>query len=140
MKKALRPLFCILVFLPLLLSCGSGGGGSGSNDLTFSSPSGDSNSFDNPANNNTSIQTQDVTLSWDAPTTNADGTPLTDLAGYRVYFGQGSGKYRYKNDVGNVRVCTIGGLTSGTWCFVVTAYDTSGNESDYSNEVCVNLQ
>lgn len=25
------------------------------------------------------------TLSWTAPTTNADATPLTDLAGYRVY-------------------------------------------------------
>ena len=29
----------------------------------------------------------EVTLSWDPPTTNADGTPLTDLAGYKVYYG-----------------------------------------------------
>ena len=27
------------------------------------------------------------TVSWDAPTTNADGTPLADLAGYDVYLG-----------------------------------------------------
>ena len=28
-----------------------------------------------------------VTLAWTEPTTNADGTRLTDLAGYRVYLG-----------------------------------------------------
>jgi hypothetical protein len=28
-----------------------------------------------------------ATLSWDPPTTNVDGTPLTDLAGYKVYYG-----------------------------------------------------
>src|SRR3990172_7689128 len=35
----------------------------------------------------------DAILSWDAVTTNADGTPITDLAGYRVYFGTSSGIY-----------------------------------------------
>ena len=28
-----------------------------------------------------------TTLSWTAPTTNADGTPLKDLHGYNVYYG-----------------------------------------------------
>jgi hypothetical protein len=141
MKKRVVLLWCIVVFLPLLVSCGGGSGGKSSgatgtsNDTGYNTPP----AYNQPdsSSGNTSIPTHDVTLTWAAPATNADGTPLTDLAGYRVYFGPGSGNYIYKNDVGNVTICTIGGLTQGTWCFAVTAYDTSGNESDYSNEVCV---
>ena len=32
-----------------------------------------------------SVDAASVTLSWTAPTTNADGTALTDLSGYRIY-------------------------------------------------------
>ncbi|MDH3432879.1 MAG: putative Ig domain-containing protein, partial [Gammaproteobacteria bacterium] len=34
-----------------------------------------------------------VTLSWIAPTQNEDGTALTDLAGYKIYWGTTSGSY-----------------------------------------------
>ncbi len=133
MIKRIHFLWCIFILSLPLLVVGCGGGSGSSSNL----------SSNNPAQSipgNTSIYTQDVTLTWEPPTTNADGTPLNDLAGYRVYFGPGSGNYIYKNDVGNVTLCTIGGLTQGTWCFAVTAYDTSGNESDYSNETCVTIQ
>jgi len=30
-------------------------------------------------------------LSWNAPSTNEDGTPLTDLAGYKIYYGTATG-------------------------------------------------
>ena len=82
-----------------------------------------------------------TTLTWNAPTTNIDGSPLTDLAGYKVYHSQASGVYTDTDskDVGNVTSIniqnTIGNL-KGNWCFVVTAYDIALNESDYSNEVC----
>ncbi len=77
-----------------------------------------------------------ATLSWDPPTTNADGTPLTDLAGYKIYYGTSSNNYFQNIDVGNVTTYTIDNLTDGlTYYFVATAYDTSGNESQYSNEV-----
>lgn len=74
-------------------------------------------------------------LSWDAPTTNADGTPLTDLAGYKVYYGIASGNYSQNINAGNVTTYTVSGLNDGTYYFVVTAYDTSNNESGHSNEV-----
>lgn len=84
-------------------------------------------------------------LSWDAPTTNTDGTLLTDLSGYKLYFGTSSGQYSQIIDVGlanpdsssiNGRQFTVFGLEPGKiYFFVVTAYDTTGNESGFSNEV-----
>jgi hypothetical protein len=78
----------------------------------------------------------DITLSWDAPTIDADGTPLTDLAGYKVYYGKQHLNYESKIKVGNVKEYTITNLTKDVnYYFAVTAYDTSGNESAYSSEV-----
>src|SRR3989344_2041700 len=74
-------------------------------------------------------------LSWDPPTTNTDGSWLTDLGGYRLYYGTASGNYGSVIDAGNVITHTVTGLSNGTYYFVVTAYDTSGNESGFSNEV-----
>lgn len=73
-------------------------------------------------------------LNWVAPTTNTDGTPLTNLTGYKVYFGKSSGNYGTPIDVGNTTSYSITGLTSGTYFFVVTAYDTQGIESSFSNQ------
>lgn len=79
----------------------------------------------------------DITLSWEAPTKNVDGTPLTDLAGYKIYSSKISGVYNKEDaiDVGNVLTKTLINLCECTYYFVATAYDTSGNESEYSNEV-----
>lgn len=54
-----------------------------------------------------------VTLSWDAPTTNTDGTKLTDLAGYYVYYGTASATYTQKKDAGNVTTYQVNNLTDG---------------------------
>src|SRR5262249_30447454 len=43
-----------------------------------------------------------ATLSWNAPTTNADGTALADLAGYKISYGFAPGNYSTTVDVGNV--------------------------------------
>ena len=72
---------------------------------------------------------EQVTLAWDANTE-------TDLAGYRVHYGSASGRYTTSVDVHNVTTTSIGTLTAGqTYYFVITAYDVSGNESGYSNQV-----
>ena len=77
-----------------------------------------------------------VTLTWDPPTTNADGTALTDLAGYKVYYGNASRSYSSVNPViDNVTTYTSPDLAPGTYFFAVTALDAAGNESAYSNEV-----
>jgi hypothetical protein len=77
-------------------------------------------------------------LSWVASTKNADGTPLTDLAGYKVYFRLASQTFRSGIDVGKTTTYTLSGLTSGlVYFFAVKAYDTSQNESAFSAEACL---
>jgi hypothetical protein len=78
------------------------------------------------------------TLTWNATTTNVDGTPLEDLEGYKVYHGTESKKYKVSYDVKNVTTYKIDDLIDWhTYYFAVTAYDTSGNESPYSEEIYI---
>ena len=121
-KKVLRSIFILLLFIIFpIFGCGSGGGGSSDYSSGDNSESG------------TSINS--ATLTWDPPATSADGTPLTDLAGYTIYYGTSSLNYTVSIDVGNVTTYKIDNLSPGTYYFSVTAYDTAGNESDFSNEV-----
>ena len=77
-------------------------------------------------------------LSWAAPTKNADGTPLTDLAGYKIYLRLANQTFGTGIDVGNRTSYTLSGLTSGlVYFFAVKAYDTSKNESAFSAEACL---
>jgi hypothetical protein len=70
-----------------------------------------------------------MTLAWDPNTE-------PDLGGYKVYYGTSSGTYGVPLNVGNVTTYTLVNLPQGQTYFVsVTAYDKSGNESVYSNEV-----
>lgn len=60
----------------------------------------------------------------------------SDLAGYRIHFGTASGSYSRSADAGTSTTWTLTNLSGGTrYYFVVTAVDTSGQESGYSNEV-----
>jgi hypothetical protein len=76
-----------------------------------------------------------TTVKWIPPTENEDGTLLTDLAGYKVYYGTSSLNYSSSVDVGYVTQFKLYNLPPGTWYFAVTAYDTLGNESAISNEL-----
>ena len=77
------------------------------------------------------------TLSWDPVTLDAEGNPITDLAGYVVYHGiQDSLFYEGFIVLAPITTCIVTGLAHGfTHYFVVTAFDTSLNESGWSNEV-----
>ena len=73
-----------------------------------------------------------------AATINVSWNPNTepDLAGYKLYHGTASGQYSEPVDVGNVtgHVMEITPEHGATYYFALTAYDTSGNESGYSDE------
>ena len=82
------------------------------------------------------VQAVGPTLAWDPPTENADGSPLTDLAGYKVYYGTTSGTYTESIDVGNQTTHTVPDLSTGQYYFfATTAYDSSDNESGFSVEL-----
>jgi hypothetical protein len=80
-----------------------------------------------------------VTLSWLPPVENEDGSALTDLAGYRIRYGQSSGNYETQINVDNVGLTTwiVDGLVPSTYFFTVTAYNAKGIESNFSNETKV---
>ncbi len=74
-------------------------------------------------------------LSWDAPTKNTDGTDLSDLAGFYIHYGPAVDDYPNVVRIDNPTVTThlVENLSPGTWIFVVTAFNTSEIESEYSN-------
>jgi hypothetical protein len=76
-----------------------------------------------------------ATLTWQPPASNMDGTPLTDLGSFKVYWGTTQGTYPYSTQIANVaaRTHTVTGLATGTWYFVVTALNSQGVESPRSN-------
>jgi hypothetical protein len=91
--------------------------------------------------NRESGQTGSATLAWEPPTSREDGSPLTNLAGYKIFYGRMSGVYDYQIDIDNPGVSTyvVEELVSGDWYFALAAYDSEGLESDRSNEVVRNI-
>lgn len=76
-----------------------------------------------------------VLVSWTPPTKRVDDSVLTDLAGFKIFYGTTPGSRTNSVDVGNVSSYEIKGLTSNTYYFSVVAYDSEGTQSDYSEEV-----
>ena len=81
--------------------------------------------------------TGSATLSWQAPTTRTDGTPLTNLAGYRIRYGTAPGSYNNVLTIpnGGVTSAVVSNLPPATYYFVASAYDTTGAESSNSSPV-----
>jgi hypothetical protein len=81
------------------------------------------------------VATGSATLSWIPPTTNTDGSPLTNLAGYRVRWGPAAGTYTSSVTLSNpgLTAYVVGNLVPGTYYFVVTALNSAGAESQFSN-------
>ena len=77
-----------------------------------------------------------VQLSWVAPSENVDGSQLTDLAGYRIYYGLSSRSYSDMVELVDPGMTSHTlSLASGDYFMAMTALDGEGNESGYSNEV-----
>jgi putative Ig domain-containing protein len=81
------------------------------------------------------VATGSAQISWVAPTTNTDGSALTNLSGYRVLYGRDSGSLDQSVDVTNPGLTTyrVENLAVGTWFFAVVALNSAGGESDMSN-------
>jgi hypothetical protein len=79
--------------------------------------------------------TGSATLSWTAPTENTDGSPITDLAGFHIYYGTDESAPSQTIDVTGATATSyvISGLTPGTYYFTVVSYNSSGIDSADSN-------
>ena len=127
-------------------SCSASGGWNGPQPLSGSfsvGPLSESTSYtlscsgaDGSALASVTVEVLDKVLRWKAPTQNVDGSPLTDLAGYTVYWGDQSRVYSGSHTINNASTtqwtATMG---AGEYFFALTAFDKEGNESGYSNEV-----
>lgn len=147
----------LLVLFAFLIGCGGGGGNDpidgdsvntnpaytdpiqvGYTDPINVSPV-DSGSADiDPVNANPSDSASGngaATLSWTPPTTNLDGSSLTNLAGYKIYYGTQPGNYPNVITIDNpgLSAYVIENLQPNTYYFAMTAYNTSGSESPHSN-------
>jgi hypothetical protein len=81
----------------------------------------------------TNVYSAQFTVAWNP---NSE----SDLAGYKVYYGNSSGIYDNSVNVGNQTNYTIPNLAIGKTIYIaVTALDLSGNESVYSDEVIYNV-
>jgi hypothetical protein len=86
--------------------------------------------------------TGSITVSWVPPTQNTNGTPVTGLSGFRVYYGTASRQYAQSVLVSSpsLRSVVVEGLSPGTtWYFGVKSVTNTGVESDYSNEAVKTL-
>jgi len=83
------------------------------------------------------IRLGSASVTWDIPNTNADGSILTDLAGFRVHYGTATQDYSLVADINDPAAdsAVIENLDAGTWFFAVTAVDRNDNESAFSTEV-----
>ncbi len=79
--------------------------------------------------------TGSATVHWADPTQNTNGTTLMNLAGVHLHYGTSASALTHEITVASATQTsyTISGLTSGTWYFGATAYNTSGVESAMSD-------
>jgi hypothetical protein len=79
-----------------------------------------------------------VTLTWQPPTQNADGSPLTNLSGYNIYVGTESNTYDYMEirlDNPGLTAYAVENLEPGIYYFAATSFNSSGVESTFSREL-----
>lgn len=82
-----------------------------------------------------------ITLAWNAPTQNADGSPLTNLAGYRIHYGTSTGDYSDTVTLNSPGVTSyvIENLAPGNYFLAMTSVNAANLESDYSTEINFDL-
>jgi hypothetical protein len=83
----------------------------------------------------TDVANGTATVNWTIPTANSDGSTLTNLAGFRIYYGTAADSLTKMMQVSNSGTSTyvITNLPPATWYFSVKAYTSSGTESAASN-------
>jgi len=115
MTRKMKLSVCITLLLSLS-GCGAGGGGG---DVTV-----------------TDLGNGTALVSWTPPVENVDGSTLMNLAGYRIYYGNAPDVYDNTITIGiGMSSYLIDNLGGADWYFAMTAVNSLGIESAYSDEV-----
>jgi len=124
LQSTVTKLLVYITFIFYLGGCAEGGGGSSNGD---SSPGFNVERTGNGA----------ALVSWTPPTENTDNSALTDLAGFKIYYGNNPGDYDKTITIDNPGLTSymVENLATSDWYFVMTAFNISGVESSYSAEV-----
>jgi hypothetical protein len=120
-------------------TCTATGGWSGSK-----SPTGGTQNISNVLGSTTygldcSTATGTVTVAWTAPTTNVDGSPLTNLAGFKIYRSTSTSTVQSSTPIilaePLATMFVISGLSAGSHYFALKAYNSAGVESVFTGNV-----
>lgn len=120
-------------------SSGASNSGSSSGTTTGtssgSSSSGSSSGSGSSGSGSSTTTNKSATLSWTAPTQNSDGSALTDLSGYYIYYGTSATSLTNMVNISSPSTLSyvVTNLSSGTWYFAVSAYTSNGSVSPMSN-------
>ena len=129
--------FCVagISLLCALTACGSSDSNAVSSTTVPVSDSGQPAVPSTPSS--TPGATGSATVSWAAPTANEDGTKLTNLAGFHVYYGTDATQLSTRLDITSPSVTSarVENLKLGTYYFSASAYTTDGVEGDKSQVV-----
>ena len=127
------------IVLMQLSACGGGGSSKSTSEKipdAYRVSSSSNYSVSAQGANGKNGKTGVMKLSWSAPTTRTDGEPLSlsEIDGYRLYYGKQKGTYVQIADIkdGTAQSATVTGLPVGTFYVAMTTYDANGIESDYS--------
>jgi hypothetical protein len=76
-----------------------------------------------------------ATLTWSAPTEDANGSPIIGLAGYNIHYGTDPSNLTESINVAGASATTytVTGLSAGTYYFAVAAFNSEGVDSALSN-------
>jgi Fibronectin type III domain len=121
----------------VLAACDGSNGNTANNGPVTSDPA--SSAVDN---NPTPSSTADsVTVSWEAPSENTNGTALTNLAGYEIHYGTSATALTESIAVDTVGVTdyVVSNLSSGTWYFEIVAVNSDGTQSAPSGVVSMTI-
>jgi|GEM_PF-2419447 len=82
-----------------------------------------------------------VSLSWEAPTENTDGSVLLNLGGYVIHYGSASKTYTSTITISNPGLTSyvVEDLPPGTYYFSMTTTTTSGEQSSPSAEASMTI-
>lgn len=116
----------LIFYISIIAGCG---GGRATSSTSEASPSG------SPVYGNGG-----VVLNWIPPTTYVDGSALTNLAGHNIYINTGTGYTKFISiDNPSISTYVVDTLSPGVYSFVITAIDSKGVESSFSNERIVTI-